>query len=90
MRYPYHLMIFMMMMLEVLQIFWTYFITESFISVKVSKKVVHSYDWLFFIIYQIIKPKFSHKNVIIKHNTFRQKIIVFIIYPIGFALKVTF
>jgi hypothetical protein len=44
MRYPSYLMTFMMIMLEVLHIFWTYYIAESFISVKVSNKVRHSYD----------------------------------------------
>ena len=44
MRYPSYLMAFMMVMLEVLHIFWTYYIAESFVSVKVSTKVRHSYD----------------------------------------------
>jgi hypothetical protein len=44
MLHPFNLMTFMMVMLEVLHIFWTYYIAESFISVKVSSKVRHSYD----------------------------------------------
>ena len=41
---PYWFMVFMMAGLEGLHIFWTYYITESFISVKVSKDVRHTYD----------------------------------------------
>lgn len=40
----YWFMVFMMAGLEALHIFWTYYITESFISVKVSKDVRHTYD----------------------------------------------
>jgi hypothetical protein len=41
----YFFMVFMMMCLEVLHLFWTYYIAESFISVKVSPKLArHSYD----------------------------------------------
>lgn len=43
--FPYCFMVFMMCGLEVLHIFWTYYIAESFISVKVSSKMArHSYD----------------------------------------------
>lgn len=45
MRAPHMLMTFMMIMLEMLQLFWTYYIAESFISVKVSPTIArHSYD----------------------------------------------
>jgi len=43
--FPCAFMIFMMASLEVLHLFWTYFIAESFVSVKVSPKLArHSYD----------------------------------------------
>lgn len=42
---PFILMTFMMIMLEILHLFWTYYIAESFISVKVSPTIArHSYD----------------------------------------------
>jgi len=41
----YAFMIFMMYSLEVLHIFWTYFIVESIISVNVSSEAAkHTYD----------------------------------------------
>ena len=43
---PYWFMVFMMGGLEILHIFWTYYIAESFVSVKISSKAArHSYDW---------------------------------------------
>ena len=43
--FNYYFMTFMMASLEILHIFWTYYIAESFVSVSVSsKKAVHSYD----------------------------------------------
>ena len=45
MRGPFLLMTAMMILLEFLQLFWTYYIAESFISVKVSPTIArHSYD----------------------------------------------
>lgn len=42
---PFLLMTGMMIMLEILHLFWTYYIVESFISVKVSPTIArHSYD----------------------------------------------
>ena len=42
---PYYFMSAMMACLEVMHLFWTYFIIESFISVNVSDKTIkHSYD----------------------------------------------
>jgi len=36
----------MLMILEVLQIFWTYYILRSYIAVNVSSKIAsHNYDW---------------------------------------------
>lgn len=44
-KLTYWFMTFMMMGLYVLHIFWTYYLIESFISVKMpSKAVRHSYD----------------------------------------------
>ena len=41
----YWFMVFMMASLEVLHLFWTYYIAESFVSVSVSaKKATHTYD----------------------------------------------
>ena len=45
----YWFMVFMMASLEVLHIFWTYYIAESFVSVT-AKKAVHTYDWFSFIL----------------------------------------
>ena len=43
--FSYGFMIFMMISLEILHIFWTYFIFESFLSVNVSSKLAkHTYD----------------------------------------------
>jgi hypothetical protein len=43
--FPYLFMSCMMVGLEILHIFWTYYIAESFVSVKISPKMaVHSYD----------------------------------------------
>ena len=44
-QFPYAFMVFMMASLEVMHIFWTYFIVESFVSVNISAKLAkHSYD----------------------------------------------
>jgi hypothetical protein len=43
--FPYCFMVFMMVSLEVMHLFWTYFIIESFVAVKISSKLAkHSYD----------------------------------------------
>lgn len=42
---PYAFMILMMAVLLILQIFWTYYILQSFLSVNVTSKVSHNYDW---------------------------------------------
>jgi hypothetical protein len=42
---PYSFMTFMMMGLEIMHIYWTYYIIESFVAVKISAKLArHSYD----------------------------------------------
>lgn len=41
----YASMVLMMILLLVLQIFWTYYIIQSFLSVNVTNKVRHNYDW---------------------------------------------
>lgn len=41
---PYASMVLMMALLLVLQIFWTYYILQSFLSVNVTSKVSHNYD----------------------------------------------
>lgn len=44
-QFPYIFMVFMMISLEIMHIFWTYFIVESFVSVNISAKIAkHSYD----------------------------------------------
>ena len=48
MQYPSYMMLAMMVILELLQIFWTYYIAESFISFQVTNKIRHSYDWYIF------------------------------------------
>ena len=43
---PELFMAFMLLALEILQIFWTYYIASSFIEVNVSSKLAkHTYDW---------------------------------------------
>ena len=43
--FPYSFMVFMMISLEIMHIFWTYFIIETFVAVKISAKLAkHSYD----------------------------------------------
>ena len=43
--FPYTFMVFMMISLEIMHIFWTYFIIETFVAVKISSKLAkHSYD----------------------------------------------
>lgn len=38
-------MSFMMVGLEILHLFWTYYIAESFVAVKISKEMAkHTYD----------------------------------------------
>jgi hypothetical protein len=42
---PYSFMCFMMVGLEIMHIYWTYYIIESFVAVKISAKLArHSYD----------------------------------------------
>jgi len=49
-------MIFMMCGLEVLHLFWTYYIVESSISVNISTKIArHTYDWF----YPLIASQFN-------------------------------
>ncbi len=36
----------MLFLLEILQLFWTYYIASSFVSVSISEKIAkHTYDW---------------------------------------------
>ena len=37
-------MIMMMIALEIMQIFWTYYLVRAFLSVSVSNKIKHTYD----------------------------------------------
>lgn len=41
---PGYFMILMMIALEVMQIFWTYYLVRAFLSVSVSSKIKHTYD----------------------------------------------
>lgn len=44
-HFPYCFMSFMMAGLEVLHLFWTYYIAESFVAIKISKEMAkHTYD----------------------------------------------
>jgi hypothetical protein len=42
--FPYIFMSFMLAALQVLHIFWTYYIFSSFLSLTVTKKIKHTYD----------------------------------------------
>lgn len=44
-RFPGYFMAFMLFALEIMQIFWTYYIFSSIIAVNVSDKIAkHTYD----------------------------------------------
>jgi hypothetical protein len=42
--WPIAFMTFMMICLQGLQIFWTYYIFSSFLAVQITSKVKHTYD----------------------------------------------